>query len=495
MSSGPAAGPVRRSREVSRELRQRAGFPSWGLFTDLYQLTMAQGYWQEGLAERRANFQLTMRRAPFGGGFAVFCGLGPALEAIEKLRFEAAELDALAALRDAEGGSLFRDEFLSALGGQRTAVDLWSPDEGEVVLPGEPVVRVEGPLLQGQLLETAMLNLIGYSSLVATKAARIAWLAAEGDPVLDFGLRRAHGPDGGLSMSRAAYVGGCSSTSNVLAGALWGIPTAGTHAHSWVLAHDGELESFRAFARSQPGNCTLLIDTYDTMAGLENALIVAREMRDRGERLRAVRLDSGDLEELSKGVRARLDEAGFEAVRIVASSDLDEHAIVRLKAAGAPISLWGVGTSLAACRDDPSFSGAYKLTSIASSTDESEALWRPVSKRSEDRFKRSDPGRLQVRRSFDGEGRLRQDTVYHLAGDGPTRTGRQRDLLRRQVLQGERRSAAESLGSLRERVRRAVAALPADLRAFDVGAEVLEQRVQFDESLQRLRRAVAPPPS
>ena len=269
----------------------------------------------------------------------------------------------LAGLKGNDGRPLFEPAFLDYLCRLEPACDIDAVPEGTVVFPQEPLVRVRGPLLQAQLLETALLNIINFQTLVATKAARLV-LAARGEPVLEFGLRRAQGIDGALSASRAAYIGGCEATSNVLAGQLFDIPVRGTHAHSWVMCHDDELTAFREYARVMPNNCVFLVDTYDTLQGVRHAVTVGQELRRQGHELIGIRLDSGDLASLSIEARKILDEGGFPRAAIVASNDLDEQIIETLKQQGARISVWGVGTRLVTGYDDPALGGVYKLSAI-----------------------------------------------------------------------------------------------------------------------------------
>jgi len=363
------------------------------LLTDLYELTMALGYWREGRAEQEAAFHLYFRSAPFRGGYTIACGLEPALAYLEGLRFTDEDLAYLATLRGVDDLPLFPQEFLVALGKVRLAVDVDMGAEGTVVFPNEPLVRVRGPLLQAQLVETALLTHIGFPTLVATKAARMC-LAAGGDEVLEFGLRRAQGPDGGLSASRAAFVGGCSSTSNVLAGQRFGIPIKGTHAHSWVMVFDDELEAFSAYADAMPNNVVFLVDTYDTLNGVRHAIEVGRRLRARGHRLLGVRLDSGDLAYLSTETRRLLDAADFTDTAILATNDLDEHLIESLRQQGAAINVWGVGTRLSTAYDQPALGAVYKLTAIRDASGE----WTPRLKVSEQAAKTTNPGLLQVRR-------------------------------------------------------------------------------------------------
>ena len=366
---------------------------SSALLTDLYELTMALGYWREGRTEQEAAFHLYFRTAPFRGGYTIACGIEPALAYLEGLRFTDEDLGYLATLCGADDLPLFPREFLDALGSVRLTLDLDMVPEGTVVFPNEPLVRVRGPLLQAQLVETALLTHIGFPTLVATKAARMC-LAANGGEVLEFGLRRAQGPDGGLSASRAAYVGGCSSTSNVLAGQRFGIPVKGTHAHSWVTVFDDEIEAFKAYADAMPNNVVFLVDTYDTIDGVRHAIEVGRMLQARGHRLLGVRLDSGDLAYLSIETRRLLDAAGFTDTAILATNDLDEHLIESLRQQGAAITVWGVGTHLATAYDQPALGAVYKLTAIRDATGE----WTPRLKVSEQAAKTTNPGLLQVRR-------------------------------------------------------------------------------------------------
>ena len=366
---------------------------SSALLTDLYQLTMAYGYWKTGNADRDAVFHLYFRSAPFEGGYAVACGLDPALAYLDQLRFADEELAYLATLLGADGTPLLPDPFLESLRDMRLTLDVEMVAEGCVVFPNEPLVRVCGPLLQAQLVETALLTHIGFPTLVATKAARMA-LAARGDEVIEFGLRRAQGPDGGLSASRAAYVGGCTSTSNLLAGQRFGIPVRGTHAHSWVMAFDDELAAFSAYADALPNNVVFLVDTYDTLDGVRHAIEIGRRLRERGHRLLGVRLDSGDLAYLSIETRRMLDEAGFTDTAILATNELDEHVITSLKLQGAPFTVWGVGTRLATAYDQPALGAVYKLSAVR----DDDGRWSPRVKISEQAAKTTTPGILQVRR-------------------------------------------------------------------------------------------------
>jgi nicotinate phosphoribosyltransferase len=284
--------------------------------------------------------------------------------------------------------------------------DVDAVPEGTVVFANEPLVRIRGPLLQAQIVESMLLTVIGFQTLVATKAARVVE-AAGGAPVLEFGLRRAQGPDGAISAARAAYIGGVAATSNVLAGRLFGIPVRGTHAHSWVQVFDDEQRAFDVYADAQPDNVTLLVDTYDSLVGVEHAIETGRRLKARGGSLAGIRLDSGDLAYLSIEARRMLDEAGFADTNIVASNDLDEYTIASLREQGARIDIWGVGTRLDTCYDQPALGAIYKLSAICDP-----GGWRYPVKLSEQSSKISIPGVLGVRRFVDSSGRFRADMIY-----------------------------------------------------------------------------------
>ncbi len=374
--------------------------------TDLYELTMAAGYWKLGRTEEQAIFTLFFRQAPFGGGFTLAAGLEGVVAFVEAYRYAPDELAHLEGLRGNDDKPLFEAAFLDYLADLRLEVDIDAMPEGTVVFPHEPLVRVSGSLLQAQLLESALLNLVNFPTLAATKAAHVV-LAAGGAPVLEFGLRRAQGPDGGLTASRAAYLGGCAATSNVLAGRLFGIPVRGTHAHSWVLSFESEQEAFDAWADVMPGNAVMLVDTYDSLDGVANAIDTGRRLRQRGSRLAGIRLDSGDLAYLSVRAREMLDAAGFEGTQIVASNDLDPETIESLQAQGARIDVWGVGTKLVTCFDQPALGGVYKLTAIRDG-----GAWRTPVKVSADTAKITVPGNLGVRRFYDRDGTARADMIW-----------------------------------------------------------------------------------
>jgi nicotinate phosphoribosyltransferase len=362
---------------------------SSALLTDLYELTMMQGYFLHR-ENHEAVFDMFYRRQPFGGGFAVFAGLQNLLETLERLEFKEDDLEYLATL------GIFKEEFLDYLKGFRFRGDVYSVDEGTIVFPNEPLLRVHGPLIEAQLIESLLLNIINFQTLVATKTARIYLATGEGI-VLEFGLRRAQGPDGAMSAARAAFIGGAAATSNTLAGKLLDIPVKGTMAHSWVMAFGNELESFRKYAEIFPDSTILLIDTYDTLtSGIENAVKVGLELKKAGHRNFGIRLDSGDLSYLSKEARKRLDEAGLTDAKIAVSNELDEQIIHELKISGAPIDIWGVGTNLVTAGGDPSLTGVYKLVAKKNGGD-----FEPTIKVSNNPSKVTNPGVKQVYRFYD----------------------------------------------------------------------------------------------
>ena len=379
-----------------------------GLLTDLYQLTMAYGYWKLGHAQREAAFHMSFRKHPFDGGFTIAAGLATVVDYLQRFAFTEDDLAYLATLRGHDDQPLFEPGFCDYLRTLRLTCDIDAMPEGTVVFPHEPLVRVKGPLLQCQLIETALLNMINFPTLVATKAARIC-LAAGGEPVLEFGLRRAQAMDGAVTASRAAYLGGCAATSNVLAGKLFGIPVKGTHAHSWVMCFDDEPAAFAAYAHAMPNNVVLLVDTYDTLEGVRNAVEVGRQLRAQGHKLLGIRLDSGDLAYLSIEARKILDEAGLTDTAIVASNDLDEEIIRSLKDQGATIGVWGVGTRLVTAYDQPALGGVYKLSAIRAA--DPAAQWQHKIKLSEQLVKTSIPGILQVRRFRVGS-EYRADMIF-----------------------------------------------------------------------------------
>ncbi|HEX8552280.1 MAG TPA: nicotinate phosphoribosyltransferase [Abditibacteriaceae bacterium] len=448
---------------------------SAALFTDLYQLTMAYGYWKNRVHEQRAAFHVAFRKPPFGGGYAVACGIAPALDYLANFRFEADDLKYLASIVGNDGKPLFESAFLDFLGEMRLELDVAAVEEGEIVFGHEPLMRVEGPILQCQLVETALLTIINFQTLIATKAARVCD-AAGGDEVLEFGARRAQGFDGALSASRAAYIGGCAATSNVLAGKQFGIPVRGTHAHSWVMLFGDELQAFKAYARALPNNCSLLVDTYDTLEGVRHAVQIGHWLRPLGHRLAGIRLDSGDLAWLSKQARAILDEGGLPEVPIVASNDLDETIIESLKVQGAPINIWGVGTRLVTGEGQSALGGVYKLAAILEND-----VWQPRIKLSEQAIKTSVPTRQQVRRFFENDAAA-GDAIFSIDAkpeaekwtvthpEDSTRkkilSGEFRDLLTPAMANGQRQRGAEKTAAARTRCQANIKQFHAGIRRF-----------------------------
>ncbi len=367
-------------------------FLNCAMLTDFYELTMMQGYFLQD-HNPQAAFEMFFRRAPFNSGFAVFAGLETLLKSIVEFHFDSEDLDFLA------GQKIFRKEFLDYLAGFRFRGDIHAVEEGTLVFPNEPLIRVQAPLIEGQLLESLLLNIINYQTLIATKAARV-YLASEEGVILEFGMRRAHGVNGALAATRAAFIGGVAGTSNTLAGELFDIPVKGTMAHSWVMSFDSELSAFEKYAEVYPESCILLIDTYDTLAsGIENAIKIGKKLQETGNDSFGVRLDSGDLEYLSKKVRQRLDQAGLEKAKIAASNELDEGIIHQLITQNAPIDVWGVGTHLVTAKNDPALTGVYKLMGK-----ETGGRFVPTIKVSNNPEKISDPGIKQVNRFYNGAG-------------------------------------------------------------------------------------------
>ena len=369
--------------------------PSLTLLTDLYQLTMAYGYWKTGNIEKEGVFNLFFRKNPFKSGYTIACGLAHAIDLMKNFKFDQSDIDYLATIEGNDGNPLFDKGFLDYLAKMKFSCDVDAIEEGTVAFPHEPILRIKGPIIQCQLLETPLLNVINFQTLIATKAARICH-ATKGEPVMEFGLRRAQGINGALAASRAAYVGGCSSTSNVLAGKLYGIPVKGTHAHSWVMSFENEEESFRQYAKAMPNNCLLLVDTFDTLEGVRKAVKIGKELRKDGHELAGIRLDSGDLAYLSIEARKILDEGGFKKAVICASNDLDENIITSLKQQGATIALWGVGTKLATGGDQSALGGVYKLVALK----DPNQTWEHKIKLSEQLIKNTIPGILQVKRFY-----------------------------------------------------------------------------------------------
>lgn len=378
------------------------------LLTDLYEMTMMQGYFKSN-QNRTVIFDAFYRTNPSDGGYAICAGVEQVIDYIENLHFDA---DDIAYLR---GLQIFDEDFLAYLSDFHFSGDIYAIAEGSVIFPREPLIKVVAPIMEAQLVETAILNIMNHQCLIATKAARVCY-AADGDGVMEFGLRRAQGPDSGTYGARAAMIGGCAGTSNVLAGQMFDVPVLGTHAHSWIMSFPDEYTAFREYARLYPNACTLLVDTYDTLkSGIPNAIRVFTEMRDAGIPLTSygIRMDSGDLAYLSKQARTMLDEAGFSDAVIAASNDLDEYLIQSLKSQGATITSWGVGTNLITSKDCPAFGGVYKLAAIEGD----DGHFIPKIKLSENTEKVTNPGNKTVYRIYDNEtGKIKADLIC-LAGE------------------------------------------------------------------------------
>jgi nicotinate phosphoribosyltransferase len=374
------------------------------LLTDFYELTMMQGYFQNRDQNETVIFDVFYRSNPCGGGYAVMAGLEQVIQYVKELHFAPEDIAYLASL------GTFQPAFLDYLKDFKFSGSIYAIPEGTVIFPREPLVKVIAPIMEAQLVETAILNLINHQCLIATKAARVCY-AARGDGIMEFGLRRAQGPDAGVYGARAAMIGGCIGTSNVLAGQLFDVPVKGTHAHSWIMSFPDEVTAFRSYAKMYPNACILLADTYDTLkSGVPNAIRVFQEMRDNGIPLTfyGIRLDSGDLAYLSKKARKMLDAAGFTDAVISASNDLDEYLIDSLKVQGAAITSWGVGTNLITSKDNPAFGGVYKLAAIQNS----EGTFVPKIKLSENTEKITNPGNKMIYRIYEKEsGKIKADLI------------------------------------------------------------------------------------
>lgn len=374
------------------------------LLTDLYELTMMQGYFKNKDMNETVIFDAFYRTNPCGGGYAICAGLEQVIDYIKNLHFSAEDIEYLRSLK------IFAEDFLDYLKDFKFSGDIYAIPEGSVMFPREPMVKIIAPIMEAQLIETAILNIINHQSLIATKAARVCY-AARGDGIMEFGLRRAQGPDAGVYGARAAMIAGCIGTSNVLAGQMFDVPVKGTHAHSWIMSFPDEYTAFKTYADMYPSACILLVDTYDTLkSGVPNAIKVFTEMRDAGIPLTfyGIRLDSGDLAYLSKKARKMLDAAGFTDAVISASNDLDEYLIDSLKVQGAAITSWGVGTNLITAKDNPAFGGVYKLAAIMGK----DGKFIPKIKLSENSEKVTNPGNKKIYRIYDKEtGKLKADLI------------------------------------------------------------------------------------
>jgi len=376
---------------------------NYSLLTDFYQLTMCNGYLLKGLADENAVFDLFFRKSPFKGVYAIAYGLSKAINDVSQMVFTDEDL------RYLMDQNMFSDEFLEYLSNWECKLTIRAIDDGRVVFPLEPVLEVEGPLIQCQLVETYLLNCFNFPTLCATKANRM-WLTSGKQPILEFGLRRAQGPNGALTASEAAMVGGCAGTSNVLAGKFFDIKVSGTQAHSWIMAFDNELKAFEAYAEIYPNNSLLLVDTYDTLKGIEKAILVAKDLEKKGKKLMGIRLDSGDLAYFSRKARKRLNEEGLEYVKIIASNDIDEYIIAEIQRNKGAVDIWGIGTKLATCYDDPALGGVYKLV---------EFNGEPKIKVSSNVEKTTIPSKKQVFRVYDSEDLMTGDIMEPADKDNP----------------------------------------------------------------------------
>lgn len=456
---------------------------SLALLTDFYQITMAYGYWKSGIAEKESVFNLFFRKNPFNGGFAINCGLDYVIDFIKSFRFTDEDVAYLSTIQGNDGKPLFENAFLEYLKNLEFTCDIDAIPEGKAVFPHEPLIRVKGPILQCQLIESPLLNIINFQTLIATKAARI-FIAAKGEPVLEFGLRRAQGIDGALAASRAAYIGGCSSTSNVLAGKYFGIPVSGTHAHSWVMAFDDEKAAFQAYADAMPNNCILLVDTYNTLEGVKHAIEVGHGLKEKGKQLVGIRIDSGDLAYFSIQARKMLDEAGFETTKIVASNDLDENIITSLRTQDAKIDVWGIGTKLVTAYDQPALGAVYKMSALKNQ----QGKWEYKVKLSEQAVKVNNPGIQQVRRFYyegeDGQPSLMADMLYNTqyALGSKHKIIDPMDLTRRKIIkpdgldyeellipvfrQGKQVYESPDIQAIQEQTKKSLAVLPSGVKRF-----------------------------
>ena len=381
--------------------------PAFGLMLDLYHLTMAYGFWKRDLYRHQAVFNLFFRNTPFQMPYAVVAGLQLAIDILKNFRFSVEDVRYLGQLKGSGGKPLFDIGFLNYLQRLQFRCDVDAVPEGTPAFPNEPLIRVRGPLIEAQLVESALVNVLDFSTLIATKSARMVQVAY-GEEIVEFGLRRAQGPDGALTASRAAYIGGCHGTSNVMAAKYYDLPVKGTLSHSWIMVFDEELAAFREYANALPDNCIFLVDTYNTIEGVKNAITVGKELRENGHALLGIRLDSGDLAALSIEARHLLDQAGFKDAIILGGNDIDEHKIDGLHKQGSRIDSWGIGTRLVTGHDKTALGGVYKLAAIR----QENAEWRYRMKWSPEKIKTSNPGIQQVKRLTDKDGIPVADMIY-----------------------------------------------------------------------------------
>ena len=441
-----------------------ASNPRSALVTDLYELTMAASYFNEGMSAP-ATFSLFIRTYPKDWGYFINAGLEDVLDYLENFHFTDSEIDYL------KTTGIFSADFLDFLAGVRFSGTVWALKEGEIFFVGEPILEITAPVIEAQIVETSIINSVHLQSLICTKASR-CMRAAQGRPLIDFSLRRTHGVDAGLKVARSSYIAGFTGTSNVLAGQLYGIPVSGTMAHSYITAFEEEIDAFRAFAHAHPDNTILLIDTYDTLSGAKKACEIGREMKDRGQKLRGVRLDSGDMAALSAKVRAILDDAGLQDTLVLASSGFDEYKIADVLARDARLDGFGVGTNMGVSKDVPTTDMAYKMV---------EYDGRPVLKLSTDKV--SLPGEKQIFRTRDSNGRLKEDTLA-LRDEKPAANA---SLLLSKVMENGKRVFSETLDDIRKRCADSLARLPDEVaRITQPAAYILRE----SEGLKRQMNAV-----
>jgi len=465
------------------------------LFADLYELTMAQVYWSEGMAGWEGAFHYSYRNAPRGGGYAIACGLESVIDYLRNLAFTDDDISYLATIPGSDGKPVFKPDFLESLHGLKFDCDVDAVPEGTVVFPNEPIIRITGPLITAQIVETAVLNLCNYASATATQASRICWAAGEW-PVYDFSPRRAPSVDGAFTTARSAYIGGFSGTSNVWAARHLGLPVEdvkGTMAHSLIMSFDSEADAFRAYSRTLPNNCLFLVDTYGTVTGVQNAIQIGRQLRAEGHEMVGVRLDSGDLAKLSRRARQMLDEAGFERAAIFASNDLDEFVIRSLKMQRAAVTQLGVGTNLIV----QPLGGVYKLSAVRRPGSD----WEPKIKLSDQPAKISIPGILQVRRFRLGNKNVADvihDETTGLGEEGsmislhdetrqfrlPPQSAESRDLLAPIIRRGRLVYGSPSLEQIRTYCKTELGHLPEETRRFE---NPDQYRVGLETTLHRLR--------
>lgn len=449
------------------------------LFCDLYELTMAQAYWRAGVANTESVFHLFFRKAPFGSPFVVTCGLSQALEFLQGLEFQPPELEYLARLEGNDGRPLFGQDFLGFLADLRFDCDLEAVPEGTVMFAREPIMRIQGAVLKCQIVESALLNIVNFQSLVATKSARVC-MAAGDNRVVEFGMRRAHGPNGAQMASRAAFIGGCHGTSNVLAGFSFNLPVSGTQAHSWIMFFGDESKAFDTYAQTVPNNCIFLVDTYESLSGVRHAIETASKLRARGHEMIGIRLDSGDLAQLSRRTRQLLNDHGFPDALIVASGDLDEQSIARWKRKGAVVDVWGVGSKLITGHSDSFLGGVYKIAAVRTPG----PSWSYRIKLSEQREKSSLPGILQVRRYYNSKGSFLRDVIYNLEEGVQEERSEGTDLLSPVLHAGQQISSSPSNREAREHAADELQRLPPWLKDLE---NPVYYNAGIEKQLQKLR--------